>query len=190
MAWHLHLPQPNASFQAASQRVGPSAELGAASHQHLLQRVCSAYAAGRISRSTHRGKDAAFAQRRRTGMLTSRQFMRNIAKMVAQQTCTAVSSGARLVPRLLAEVPAHWSSGQACSTRAACLARLGDSSALISPGLQKRPWKHLSFRSAGKIRHFPKVGKRKVGAPQAQLPAGARLALAELEEDFHQFTLA
>lgn len=80
--------------------------------------------------------------------------------------------------------------GKHTAPRAACPARLGDPSASISPGLQKRPWKHLSFGSAGKIRHFPKVGKRKMGALQAQLPAGACLALPELEEDFHQFPLA
>lgn len=78
MAWHLHLPRPKAFCQAASQGVGPSAEQGAASHQHLLQRVCSARATGRISRSTPGSKGAAFAQRS-TGTLTSRQSMKKTA---------------------------------------------------------------------------------------------------------------
>lgn len=187
VAWHHHLPRPKASCQAASQGVGPSAEQGGASHQHLLQTVCSACAAGRISRSTRGGKGAAFVQRRRIGVLTSRQLMRKTVKIAVRQACTVASSGACSVR---AGVPARWSSGQTNGTRAACSARLGDPSASVSPGLQKRPWKHLSFGSAGKIRHFPKVGNRNTEALQAQLPAGACLALPEPEEDFHQFPLA
>lgn len=165
--------------------MGPSAEQGAASHQHLLHRVCSARATGRISRSTQEGKGAAFAQRRRTGVLISRQLTRRTAKTAARQARTAVSSGACSV---WAGAPAHWSSGQADSTSAACPARLGDPSASISPGLQKRPWKHLSFGSAAKIRQS---GEKEDGSTSSPAPLqGACLALPGLEEDFHQFPLA
>lgn len=68
-------------------------------------------------------------------MLISRQLTRRTAKTAARQACTAVSSGACSV---WAGAPAHWSSGQADSTSAACPARLGDPSASISPGLQKK----------------------------------------------------
>lgn len=65
-------------------------------------------------------------------------------------------SGACLVQ---AGVPARCNSGQTCSTRAACPARLGDPSASISPRLQKGLGNTCSLGQQGKSDTSPKWGK-------------------------------
>lgn len=65
-------------------------------------------------------------------------------------------SGACLVQ---AGVPARCNSGQTCSTRAACPARLGDPRASISPRLQKGLGNTCHLGQQGKSDTFPKWGK-------------------------------
>lgn len=65
-------------------------------------------------------------------------------------------SGACLVQ---AGVPARCNSGQTCSTRAACPARLGDPRASISPRLQKGLGNTCHLGQQGKSDTSPKWGK-------------------------------
>lgn len=58
-------------------------------------------------------------------------------------------------------VPAHCNSGQACSTRAACPARLDDPSASISPRLQKGLGNPCHLGQQEKSDTSPKWGKRR-----------------------------
>lgn len=93
-------------------------------------------------------------------------------KTAAQQVCTAVSSEARLVQ---AGVPAHWSNGQACSIRAACPARLGNPSASISPGLQKKALETFVLWVSGENQTFPQSGEKEGAGTLSPAPCRGSL---------------
>lgn len=150
--------QKASSRQAASRGALPSAEQGAASHRHLPREgFVLLIATGRISRSPPRSNRCCLhTGRRGTGVLTSRLLMKTNGEagthnVIISRACSAQAAAPGC--------SAGWrqgcrSDGQHASPELRSLARLGNPSASVSPGLRERLWKHFSFWSAGKSHTF------------------------------------
>lgn len=157
VAGHLHLPRPKACCQAASQGSGTLCRAGSClpptpAPEGLL---CSCYWEHFKVNSTqelrmpplHRGGDWG---------VDKQAVLKEDSEDGSTAGMHSRLSGACLVQ---AGVPARCNSGQTCSTRAACPARLGDPRASVSPRLQKGLGNTCHLGQQRKSHTSPKWGK-------------------------------